>query len=100
MANDLVELDGLDLSAAFRRTTRISAFTTEGFDTSEISKSVKGADALAMWISGDKNMALNDCKAVVETLASCVNKKANVVWSAGLSGQKRIMVLAGWKPKS
>ncbi|MBI2041267.1 MAG: hypothetical protein HYT16_04160 [DPANN group archaeon] len=99
MANELVQLDGSDLSATFKGTTKISALTAEGFDTSKISKSVKGADALAMWISGDKSMVLDDCKAVVETLASCVDKKANVVWSASLSGKKHIVVLAGWRTR-
>ena len=99
MANKLVELDGSDLSAAFKGTKRISAFAAEGFDTSKLSKSVNGADALARWISSDKNIVLGDCKAVVETLASCVDKKANVVWSAGLDRQKRIVVLAGWRTR-
>ncbi len=99
MPTDIIGLDWSDVSAAFDGASKISVFSADNFEVGEISKSVKGADCMAIWVHGEKNTQLKECQAVVEAIVKEANGNANMLWAAGLQGKKQVFVLAGWKPK-
>lgn len=99
MANELIGIDWSDVSEAFSGTSKIATFSADNFEVGEISKFVKGADSLAIWVHGEKGTQLKECQAVVEAITKEANSDANMVWAAGLQGKKQVFVLAGWKPK-
>jgi len=93
---DLIGIDSADFVAAFDGCAKICAFSGSA---DEIASNVKSADALAIWVYGNKDMKMGECAKIVEKVASQANKNANAVWAAGLGEKKPIIAVAGWKPK-
>ena len=99
MPTDVIGLDWADVAIAFGNISKVSVFSADNFEVSKIAKSVKGADSLAVWVHGEKDTQLKECKSVVETIMKGAGRRVDLVWTAGLQSKKQVFVLAGWKPK-